>query len=166
MKKAIILYSTTDEHTIKISKKIKSTMENNQHIVNLLPITCAYSTNLNNYDKIIIGASIRYGKHHKEIFDFISKNKNILNNKISAFFSVNLVARKLNKNTPETNPYIQKFLSKTSWNPDKIAVFPGKIDYQKYNILNRIIIRFIMLMTNGPTDPHSMVEFTNWHDVD
>ena len=37
-------------------------------------------------------------------------NKEILEKKSSAFFSVNVVARKPEKNTPETNPYMQKFL--------------------------------------------------------
>jgi len=53
------------------------------------------------FDNIIIGASIRYGKHNKKVYEFINENKEILEDKENAFFSVNIVARKPNKNTPK-----------------------------------------------------------------
>ena len=70
------------------------------------------------------------------------------------------------KNTPATNPYVQKFLSLSEWQPTKIAVFAGKIDYPKYNLLDKFMIRLIMWITKGPTDTNNVYEFTNWDDVD
>ena len=88
-------------------------------------------------------------------------------NKIdNAFFSVNVVARKPEKITPETNPYMQKFLLKTSWVPKKLAVFAGKIDYPKYNFVDKQMIRFIMWITKGPTNIKNTYEFTDWNKVD
>ena len=89
----------------------------------------------------------------------------LLNNKKNAFFSVNVVARKLGKDTPETNPYVKKFLNKTNWKPNKLGVFAGKVDYPNYNFLNKQIIRFIMFVTKGPTDTTRTYEFTNWDKV-
>jgi menaquinone-dependent protoporphyrinogen oxidase len=79
---------------------------------------------------------------------------------------VNVVARKPEKNTPETNPYMQKFLLKTSWVPRKLAVFEGKIDYPKYNFIDKQMIRFIMWLTKGPTNIKNTYEFTDWNKVD
>jgi menaquinone-dependent protoporphyrinogen oxidase len=45
-------------------------------------------------------------------------------------------------------------------------VFAGKIDYQRYAFFERQIIRLIMWLTHGPTNPHDCVEFTNWASVD
>lgn len=114
------------------------------------------------FDKIVLGASIRYGKHSKQVYGFIERNEQILDSKPNAFFSVNVVARKPEKNKPETNPYLKKFLNQISWHPKELAVFAGKIDYQKYRFWDRLMIRLIMLMTNGPTDPHTVAEFTDW----
>jgi len=86
--------------------------------------------------------------------------------KPSAFFSVNIVARKPEKSRPETSPYVRKFLSQVSWRPTQAAVFAGKLDYSKYEFWDRTIIRFIMWMTRGPTDPATVVEFTDWGEVD
>jgi menaquinone-dependent protoporphyrinogen oxidase len=84
----------------------------------------------------------------------------------SAFFSVNIVARKPEKNRPETNPYMKKFLRQIAWRPMLVAVFAGKLDYPRYGFLDRMMIRLIMALTKGPTDPSTVVEFTDWRQVD
>ncbi|HEY9050663.1 MAG TPA: menaquinone-dependent protoporphyrinogen IX dehydrogenase [Gammaproteobacteria bacterium] len=166
MANILILYSTTDGHTKKICLKIQSVVESLGHDVKLFPIEDKSDIDIMSFDKIIIGASIRYGKHKKEVIDFVDQNQLMLKNKPSAFFSVNVVARKSDKNHPDTNPYMRKFLSQVSWRPDKLEVFAGKIDYKKYRFFDRWMIRMIMFMTNGPTDPETVTEFTDWHQVE
>ena len=117
----LIIYSTTDGHTKIICERIKNFL-NHGNLVELLSLEDAKKVDLSNFKKIVIGASIRYGKHSKELYKFINLNKNILDQKKSAFFSVNVVARKPEKNTAETNPYIYKFLKISKWKPNKISV--------------------------------------------
>ena len=45
-------------------------------------------------------------------------------------------------------------------------MFAGKLDYPRYGFFDRQMIRFIMLMTKGPTDPAAVVEFTDWQRVE
>ena len=125
----------------------------------------AFYKEIEKYEKIIIGASIRYGRHNPKVYKFIQNNKNILDRKKSAFFSVNVVARKPEKNTPDTNPYIRKFLKKSNWHPKKLGVFAGKIDYPKLGFINKNVIRFIMFITSGPTNINNTYEFTDWQRV-
>ena len=165
MFKFLIIYSTTDGHTKTICERIKNFLTDG-NLVELLSLEDAKKVDLSNFEKIIIGASIRYGKHSKELYKFINLNKNILDQKKCAFFSVNVVARKLEKNTAETNPYINKFLKISKWRPNKIKVFAGKVDYPNYNFFDRYIIKFIMFITNGPTDTSQSYEFTDWSKVD
>ena len=47
-----------------------------------------------------------------------------------------------------------------------LAVFAGKLDYPSYSFFDRQMIRLIMLMTKGPTDPKTIIEYTDWHKVD
>lgn len=165
MAKFIIIYSTVDNCTKNICLKIQDIIEKGDNFVDLVSIDEDQLLNLENFDKIIIGASIRYGKHSKKIYKFIRENQSTLDNKVNAFFSVNLVARKSQKNRPDTNPYLIKFLDHIAWKPQHLAVFGGKLDYQRYGILDRQMIRFIMWLTKGPTDPKSVIEYTNWDDV-
>ena len=165
MKKIVIIYSTTDGHTREICSRLQKIIEQENNEVTLIPIEDASEVELNKFNKIVIGASIRYGKHSKMIYQFISNHQQILDEKPNAFFSVNVVARKPDKNRPETNPYLKKFLSQISWKPKELAVFAGKIDYQKYTIFDRLMIRMIMWITKGPTDPKAKIEFTDWNQV-
>ena len=166
MAKILIVYSTTYGHTRRLCERIKRVIEERSHIVLLAFVNDNPDIDLESFDKIVIGASIRYGRHRPELYRFISKNKGELESKPNVFFSVNVVARKPWKNQPETNPYLQKFLRKTSWQPRNLAVFAGKINYPIYTFWDRQIIRFIMWITKGPTDPRAVTDFTDWNKVD
>ena len=165
MSNVLIVYCSTDGHTKIICQRITNFL-NEDNLVKLLPLEDAKKIDLSNFEKIIIGASIRYGKHSKELYKFVNLNKNILDQKKSAFFSVNVVARKPEKNTAETNPYINKFLKISKWKPDITRVFAGKVDYPNYNFFDKYVIKFIMFITKGPTDTSRSYEFTDWSKVD
>ena len=165
MSGSLIIYSSTDGQTKIICEKIKSFSKNSESI-KLISLEEASDFNLQSYENIIIGASIRYGKHSKNLYKFISSNKETLEKKRSAFFSVNVVARKPEKNTPETNPYMKKFLKISNWKPDKLGVFAGKVNYPNYSFFDKYIIRLIMFITKGPTDTSKSFEFTDWSKVE
>lgn len=166
MAKILILYSSTDGHTRKICNRLQQVIEQQGHQVTLVSVRDEPHVDLQPFDKIVIGASIRYGKHSPLIFEFIRRNAQLLDDKPNAFFSVNIVARKPEKNRPETNPYMRKFLKQISWRPRELAVFAGKIDYPRYSFFDRLMIRLIMFITKGPTDPKAVVEFTDWQQVE
>lgn len=166
MAKILIVYSTTDGHTREICLRLKQVIEQQMHQVSLISLEEPPDLDIRQYDKIVVGASIRYGKHSKEVYEFVKKNQELLESRPNAFFSVNVVARKPEKSRPENNPYLQKFLGEISWRPRKLAVFAGKIDYPKYGFWDRLMIRLIMWMTKGPTDPQAVVEFTDWKQVE
>ena len=161
----LIIYSSTDGHTKTICERISNFLNSGSQI-KLMSLDEATNFDLSEFNKIIIGASIRYGKHSKKLYKFIKYNKNILDQKQSIFFSVNVVARKSEKNTPETNPYIKKFLKISDWKPNKIGVFAGRVDYPNYGFFEKYVIKFIMFLTNGPTDTSQSYEFTDWSKVD
>ena len=161
----LIIYSSTDGHTKVICERITNFL-NEENLVSLFSIEDVKKIDLSNFENIIIGASIRYGKHSKELYNFINSNKNILNQKKSAFFSVNVVARKQEKNTPSTNPYVIKFMKQTDWKPTNVGVFAGKVDYPSYRFFDKYIIKFIMWLTKGPTDTSKSYEFTDWSEVE
>ena len=64
MEKYLIIYSTTDGHTKKICDHIVSILNDSSH-TKLISLNQAFDENLMMFDRIVIGASIRYGKHKK-----------------------------------------------------------------------------------------------------
>lgn len=162
--KILILYASVDGQTLKIANHLSDLLRENGEEVFTFEIS-DFSEELSHYDKIIIGSSIRYGVHHQNIIDFINKNKVKLESFKTAFFSVNLVARKSEKNQANTNPYVIKFFKSIQWRPNLVDVFAGKLDYKKYPFFDRIMIQFIMWMTKGPTDSKTKIEYTDWNRV-
>lgn len=166
MANILILYSSIDGHTLTICHRLRQVLERESQYVKIVSLDDEADVNLALFDKVVIGASIRYGKHRPHVYEFIKRNREILNGKASAFFTVNVVARQPGKNRPETNPYMKQFRKKAAWNPKELAVLAGKIDYRKYGFWNRRIIRLIMWLTNGPTDPDTVKDFTDWDEVE
>ena len=166
MANILIVYSSTDGQTQKICHRLRTVIERQAHQVTVVSVDEAPQLDLTGFDKIVIGASVRYGHHSPLIIRFIEKNRLLLDSKPNAFFSVNLVARKPEKCRPKSNPYLQKFLKRIAWKPKELAVFAGKIDYPSYSFFDRSIIRLIMWVTQGPTDPMTVVEYTDWRQVE
>lgn len=164
MRKLLIVYSTTDGHTRKISDFLHAQLVALGHSVSVCDIE-SLPSDMSLFDQVIVGASIRYGKHNRNVYHFIQQQQAILKQTPSAFFSVNLVARKPEKRNPQTNPYTRKFLAEIDWIPSHTVVFGGRLNYSMYKFWDKNMIRFIMWLTKGPTSPDTDQEFTDWDHV-
>lgn len=160
----LLLYHGVYGHTRQICERLQSDLVNLGHRADVVPLAGGVA-DPSAYDVIVIGASIRNGKHNPAVVDFIRANRTLLDSRPSAFFSVNLVARKPAKNTAETNPYVRAFIARSPWKPQVVGVFGGDLDYQRYGFMDRHIIRLIMSITGGPTDLQTRVDYTDWDKV-
>ncbi|GAA3910980.1 menaquinone-dependent protoporphyrinogen IX dehydrogenase [Gibbsiella dentisursi] len=163
--KALILYSSRDGQTRAIASYIATRLQGvfDCTVVDLLQ---AERIDLAQYQRVLIGASVRYGHFHPVLARFAKRHAAQLNGMPSAFFAVNLTARKAEKRSPETNAYTQKFLHSSPWQPTRCAVFAGALRYPRYRWFDRIMIQLIMRMTGGETDTRKEVEYTDWQQVD
>ena len=163
--KLLILYSTVDGHTKDICNYIYKKLKRRKK-VSIISVEDSANYDLSDFEEIVIGASVRYGYHRKNVYKFIQQNIEKLEKVKTAFFSLNLTARKPEKSTPETNPYVIKFLKKVKWEPTIKEVFAGRLDYPSLDTLNKLAILFIMFITNGPKDTSKTYELTDWKKVD
>ena len=158
--KTLILYSSHDGQTKKISEFLTALLEDDVTVDSLHE-----DYDIHDFDRIVIGASIRYGHFNKKLYRFVENNAIYLEQKKTAFFGVNLTARKEGKNDPETNVYVRKFLQRIKWRPKLAAVFAGALFYPHYKWFDRVMIRFIMRITGGETDTTKEIEYTDWEKV-
>ena len=163
-RRVLIAYATVDGHTGRIADRLRELLQAAGHVVTLARIGAA-PIDVDRADVVVLGSSIRYGKHQPELLAFVERSLPRLLRVPSAFFSVNLVARKPGKDTAATNPYVRAFLRQSAWRPRLTAVFGGKLDYARYGLVDRHVIRLIMLLTGGPTDPRACVDYTDWGAV-
>ncbi|WP_036770153.1 menaquinone-dependent protoporphyrinogen IX dehydrogenase [Photorhabdus australis] len=162
----LLLYSSRDGQTKKIITCIAENLRRAGELCDLKDLATIKRVNWESYDKVMIGASIRYGHFNPVLKKFAICHQQQLNKMPTAFFGVNLTARKPEKCTPETNVYVRKFLLNTPWKPDLCGVFAGALLYPRYRWLDRIMIKLIMKMTGGETDTTKEIEYTDWQQVD
>jgi menaquinone-dependent protoporphyrinogen oxidase len=177
MSSICIVYGTVDGQTRRICEHLRDLIEPRGHRVELVALEQAMgpatkqtqdqapAPDLARFDKLLIGSSIRYGRHHPLLAAYVDAHLDLLHSRPSAFFSVNIVARKPTRDRADTNPYVRRFLAQTRWRPGLVDVFAGRLDYPRYGRLDRLMIRLIMRLTHGPTDPTAVTEFTDWARV-
>jgi menaquinone-dependent protoporphyrinogen oxidase len=165
MSDLLILYSTVDGQTLKICRRLQAIAEQAGHRATLADIENSDAFDPSLFDQVVVGASVRYGRHRPIVARYLRWNRAVLKGKC-AFFTVNIVARKPEKNAPDSNPYMRKLLKEIGWRPLHLAVFAGRLDYPNLGFWDRSVIRFIMLLTGGPADPKGIFEFTDWQQVD
>jgi menaquinone-dependent protoporphyrinogen oxidase len=161
--KTLVLYSSVDGQTFKIISRINELVEGD---VETFDIDQNPDIDFNQYSKVLIGASIRYGNLRKNIMQFVNSHKAQLDKLPNAFFLVCLTARKPEKSVPSNNTYMLKFDRLSTWQPNLKAVFAGALLYSRYNWWQTLLIQLIMKMTGGSTDKSQDIELTDWEKVD
>ena len=134
--------------------------------VDSVPYPMATPDDLAAASLIVLVAAVRYGKHLPEADQFLATYRSLASPPPLALASVNLTARKPEKTTAAGNTYLRKTIARHRLEPALAVAFAGRLDYSRYGWRDRQIIRFIMLLTGGPTDPSTRVEYTSWDAVD
>lgn len=165
MANTLFLYSSVYGLSRRICERIAARLQAQGETTQVAALTDT-TVDPSAFDAIVIGASIKHGKHHPSVLPFLRQHQAMLASKPSALFSVNLVARKPAKNTPQTNPYMKALLAQSPWQPRLLGVFAGELDYSRYGPVDKQMMRFVMWINRGPTDPRTKITFTNWDEVD
>lgn len=159
----LIVYASYDGQTRCIAEAISK--EAVDYAVTWCNLQNEIPPNPADFDKILVGASVRYGRFHPQLLRFVKLYKHSLMATNAAFFGVCLLARKPEKRSAQTNVYLRKFLKQSEWKPSKIAMFAGALYYSRYTWLQTCLLRFILFVTGGPTAVDKDIEFTDWSSV-
>lgn len=117
-------------------------------------------------DLVLVASAIRYGYHLGACRRYLRLVKASVPAERIAVLSVNLTARKPGRQTAEGNIYLRKWLLRTGLQPAFSAAIAGRLDYPAYRWYDRKMIQAIMTISGGPTDPATVVEYTDWDQVD
>ncbi|CAG8999512.1 MAG: Protoporphyrinogen IX dehydrogenase [menaquinone] [Candidatus Celerinatantimonas neptuna] len=160
----LICYSSSEGHTRKIVQEIADQQSDADiQIVDLSDTSNWLDPVM--FDKVLIGASIHYGKFRPMVHQYVKQYESKLNQIPSAFLGVCLTARKPGKDEPDNSVYMRKFAQGHQWTPQLRAMFAGALRYSVYNWWQTKLIQMIMKITGGSTDKSKDVEFTNWQKV-
>jgi menaquinone-dependent protoporphyrinogen oxidase len=160
-----LYYASRDGQAKRIAERIASRLAGSGHPVTPQNVAMADVCALKPDSLVVLVAAVRYGRHLKEADRFLASLRREAMPRL-VFLSVNLTARKPDKKTADRNPYLKKTLRRHGLKPVLASAIAGMLDYPRYTPFDRFMIRLIMTMTAGPTDPTATVEFTDWNQVD
>ncbi len=167
MAKFLVLYGTTEGHTRNVASHISTVLRKKEHTVDLVDsATFPGALKKEDYDGVIIGASVHQDKYQEAIQHYVKNNTSILNQMKSAFFSVCLSAAITDKeHYAEARKYISDFLQLTGWKPTIYEMFAGALLYTKYDYFKRLIMKFISAKEGRDTDTSRDYIYTDWDRV-
>jgi menaquinone-dependent protoporphyrinogen oxidase len=167
MKSVLVLYMSRGGHTARIARRICEGAVEAGGRAEMMDINEAVHEGVDwgRYDVVALGAPVLYGTYDKSVLAFVGQHRAALEARPNSFFNVSVVARTPEKATIEGNRYMQKFLQLSPWRPKDLKVVAGKVDYPSWPWHERVMIQMIMKFTHGPTDPRTVIDYTNWEDV-
>jgi len=167
MSRILILYATTEGHTAKIAQAIAQRLQGAGNTVELhradnVPAGLDPAA----HDSVIIGASIHYGHHPKYLRVLVRRYRATLASRPGAFFSVSLSGGGPGAKPEAARRYLETFLRQTGWRPQQTASFAGALQYSRYGFFKKLMMRLIVGMAGGDTDPTRDYEYTDWYAVE
>lgn len=167
MRSVLVLYMSRRGHTARIARRLCESIVEAGGRAEMMDLGEAEHEGVDweQWDVVVLGAPVLYGSYHKSVLRFIAAHQRMLESKPSSFFNVSVVARTPEKATVEGNRYMQKFLQLSPWKPRDLKVFAGKVDYPAWTWYETLMIQMIMKFTHGPTDPKTVIDYTDWEDV-
>ena len=168
MKRVLVLYSSLRGHTARVARRICESIGAAGGSADMMEVKEAIHEGVDwgRYDVVVLGAPVIYGNYDKAFMEFVRRHRADLDAKPNSFFNLSVVARTPAKATVEGNRYMQKFLQLSPWKPKDLKVIAGKVDYPAWRWFDVIMIQLIMKMTHGPTDRRTVIDYTDWADVD
>jgi menaquinone-dependent protoporphyrinogen oxidase len=167
MKSVLVLYMSRGGHTARVARRLCESIVAEGGRAEMMDLVEAGHEGVDwgRYDVVALGAPVLYGSYDKSVFEFVGRHREALEAKPNSFFNVSVVARTPEKATVEGNRYLQKFLQLSPWRPKDLKVIAGKVDYPSWPWHERLMIQMIMKFTHGPTDPSTVIDYTDWDDV-
>ena len=166
MANVLILYATSEGQTARIAERIGERLRGAGHRVSAVraredePLP-----KLTKFDAVIVGASVHYGHHPAYFARALRTQRDALQAKPSAFYSVSLSADGPGANRPAAARYMRKFLRKAGWQPRTTVAFGGALRYSEYAWWKRELVRLFVRVAGGDTNISRDYEYTDWAAV-
>ncbi|QRV17730.1 menaquinone-dependent protoporphyrinogen IX dehydrogenase (plasmid) [Haloterrigena salifodinae] len=164
----LVLYGTGEGQTAKVAETIAEALEERGHESTVTDVAAeSGSVDVDEFDAVLVGASIHVGKQQAAIRTFVTERRDALESRPTGFFQVSLSSATDDEaRRAEAAGYVDAFVEETGWQPDRVGLFGGALRYSKYGFLKRLVMKRIAREATGDTDTARDYEYTDWEEVE
>lgn len=177
MTSILIVYATRDGHTRLVAQHLAKRFNKLGYFVELYDARdTATKPRVAQFSGIVLAASLRMAKHHKEMRQFIEREREWLAVRPTAFLSVSLSAAGAQdasrpaeyreRVTLELEKCTDQLYAKTRWRPGRTEFVAGALMYTRYNPLLRWVMQRIARKEGASTNTREDHVFTDWNALD
>ena len=164
--KVLVLYASTHGQTAKIASRLAASLGTNDVSVELLEAKSNGDAKPEDYDAVVVAASVHADHHQREIVNWVHDNLFELGRRPNAFLSVSLTAAEDDDESRDTaRKLIEDFERDTNWYPRRSESVAGALQYREYNPFARTLMRLMMKKGGHPTDTSHDYDYTDWEAV-
>jgi menaquinone-dependent protoporphyrinogen oxidase len=156
----LIGYASNHGSTAEIADCIGKELKSKKTTVEIQPVVKVES--VENYDVVIIGSPIYYGKWLAEIPEFVENNlEKLIKIPVACFITCMAAIKTDEDNIKEANGHLTKSLAQIPRiKPFKTGYFAGKLDYKKCTLIETILMKVIMMWKGAEAG-----DYRNWSKI-
>ena len=160
--KVLIVYTTTEGQTRKISDHIAGQLRDAGHEVSIRHCADWQSDfHIGEFDRVIVAGSVHQRRHQRELEIFVPAHLSELSAKPTLFISVSLSAA-YPDGMAEAQAYVDEFLAGAKWKPSATLLVAGALRYDEYDYFMEQIVRHVVLKDREAAGTRGQHEFTDW----
>ena len=166
MARILIVYGTTEGHTVKVAAAISETLRRNGAEVDVRAAGDPAPAP-DGYDAVIVAASVHAGRYQRPVRRWARTHADVLSHKPAAFVSVCLGVLQHDdaKVQHDLQAIVDQFVASTGWRPSVVKFVAGALPYTQYGWLQRLVMKRIVAKAGGDTDTSRDYEYTDWNDL-
>ncbi len=164
----LVVYGTTEGQTRKIAEFARDRIRSSGHSVTVVDATSdsARDLKLQEFDGVIVAASLHTGLYQAAVEDFVRGRHDTLNGIQTAFYSVSLGAASRDPtDLSGVKKCVERFVTATSWRPGSIHHIVGAFRFTQYDFFKRWAMKAIAYEKGKSTDTSRDLEMTDWAQV-
>jgi menaquinone-dependent protoporphyrinogen oxidase len=161
----LIAYATIEGQTEKIARFVEARIKENG-----MPVTL-YATskdpdeiNVEDYDKVILAASVHERRHPVDFEVFLTANRDQLDRRQTLLLSVSLSAA-FPEGLEEAQDYVDEMKMRTELDPDVEMLIAGAVRTKRYDYYATQVLRHVVLRGRNFDPAVQEHEFTDWDSL-
>lgn len=167
MKRILIVYGSTDGQTRKIAQVLAEDFRARLCSVDVLDAGGRLlPRGPETYDGVIVAASVHIGAFQTSVARWVRAHAKALSRRPTAFLAVCLaILEKRPEPREDIEEIMQRFFTRSGWQPSMTKVVAGAIRYTQYPWLKKWMMKRIVAKAGGGTDTTHDYEYTDWNDL-
>jgi menaquinone-dependent protoporphyrinogen oxidase len=162
--KILVIYASTEGQTRKIAHFAFDHLASKGHSVALLAASDAKTIDPQEFDAVLLGASVHAGQYQKEFTELVTEKAKTLEGVKTLFLSVSLAAAgKDPEDWQQLANIVNRMTETTGWHPGRVEHVAGAFRFSDYDFFKYWAMRWIESQKDRSGRAGEDREYTDWN---